>query len=294
MALVIDTGRADNPTAGTINPDSIAKGDGTKPLNPDLFNGNHPHWVISGGGASTAETKIVLENVRTALNKICEAHSNSIYDGANGYIDLTLTDVTEVPMQDDSCGVFQDYQQLRSITLPAATDIGYLAFGGCYSLTTVSLPVTTNVGIAAFMFCTALTTVTLPAATNIGINAFGNCHALVTLTLPAATSIGEFAFSGCHSLTTVSLPAATDIGRYVFLESPVLTTLRLTAAGNITLVDDAFSKRHYGDPSTDCDRCALILNPDKAPDAIADITPKVNAADATWFGLKWASITYQQ
>ena len=62
----------------------------------------NPRWTVTRGGtdnfSGTTKDATVLTNVRTALNVIYTP-SNSNYNGVNGYIDLTLQDVTTLPKQ---------------------------------------------------------------------------------------------------------------------------------------------------------------------------------------------------
>ncbi|MEL5895296.1 leucine-rich repeat domain-containing protein [Bacteroides sp. GD17] len=245
-------------------PDADAQGtiygDGLNTLDTNLFNGlDNPRWIISGGGTdeynSTGKTKnqTVEENVVTALKNIFKmvepgTGPGSQYDGTNGYVHLTLADVTEV-----ANGAFEYGQQLRSLSLPKAQSIGDYAFQygralttaslpevqsignsafyGC-ALTTVNLPKVQNIGKEAFLGC-ALTTVSLPAAQNIGSQAFRSCKALTTLSLPEAQSIGSSAFTDCSALTTLSLPEAQSIGSSAFIYCTVLTNINLPEARSI-------------------------------------------------------------
>ena len=180
----------------------VAAGDGTKTLAPNLFNLDHPTWIISGdnNGGAGADDDNVLDNVRTALDALPK-------DGtAQGKIDLILTNVTALPKRNGDNGVFYNYAQLRSVSLLVATSIGDYAFRNCRALTSISLPVATSIEDFAFYDCTALNTISLPVATSIGSNAFYGCTDLNTISLPKATSIGEQAFDGCYALTSISLP----------------------------------------------------------------------------------------
>ena len=222
-------------------PDADAQGtiygDGLNLLPTDLFNGlDNPRWIISGGGTdnynNTGKTKnqTVGENVVTALKNIFRMEKpgpgRPPYDGTNGYVHLTLTDVTEVAND-----VFQYGTQLLSLNLPKAQSIGDNAFAYCDTLTTVSLPEVQSIGNSAFYGC-ALTTVNLPKVQNIGKEAFLGCT-LTTVSLPAAQNIGSQAFRSCKALTTVSLPAAQSIGNNAFLDCDALTSISLPKAESI-------------------------------------------------------------
>jgi len=226
-------------------PDADAQGtiygDGLNTLPTDLFNGlDNPRWIISGGGTdnynNTGKTKnqTVEENVVTALKNIWKMGPGSQYDGTNGYVHLTLTDVTEV-----ADNAFEYGQQLRSLSLPKAQSIGNWAFRECRTLTTLSLPQVQNIGDWAFNTCYALTTLNLPAVQNIGNDTFSNCIALTTISLPEAQDIGNEAFNNCLALTTVNLPKAQSIGISAFQHCYALTTISLPKVQSIG--ENAFS-----------------------------------------------------
>ena len=158
-------------------PDADAQGtiygDGLNLLPTDLFNGlDNPRWIISGGGTdnynNTGKTKnqTVEENVVTALKNIFKmvrsgTGPGSRYDGTNGYVHLTLTDVTEV-----ANGVFQYGTQLLSLSLPKAESIGNSTFSNCYALTTLSLPAVQSIEAKAFDGCPVLTHLDISGVTD--------------------------------------------------------------------------------------------------------------------------------
>lgn len=224
----------------------------------------NPRWTVTRGGTDnfngTTKDATVLTNVRTALNVIYTP-SNSNYNGVNGYIDLTLQDVTTLPKQNTGTGALEKYHQLRSVELSAATSIGEkafhycealttasmpkatsienFAFAGCKALTTINMPQVTSIGSSGFSACYALTTVSMPKATSIGDYTFFNCAALTTVNMPMATSIGSGAFSACYALTKVSMPKVTSIGNYGFSGCNALTTASMPQATSIG--NDAFN-----------------------------------------------------
>ena len=149
----------------------------------------------------TTKDATVLTNVRTALNVIYTP-SNSNYNGVNGYIDLTLQDVTTLPKQNTGTGALEKYHQLRSVELSAATSIGEKAFHYCEALTTASMPKATSIENFAFAGCKALTTVSMPQITSIGRYAFNSCDALKTASMLLTETLGECAFQNCKILTT--------------------------------------------------------------------------------------------
>ena len=196
----------------------------------------NPRWTVTRGGtdnfSGTTKDATVLTNVRTALNVIYTP-SNSNYNGVNGYIDLTLQDVTTLPKQNTGTGALEKYHQLRSVELSTATSIGEKAFYYCEALTTASMPKATSIGDYTFFNCAALTTVNMPMATSIGSGAFSACYALTKVSMPKVTSIGNYGFSGCNALTTASMPQATSIGNDAFNNCKALTTVNILQATSI-------------------------------------------------------------
>lgn len=198
----------------------------------------NPRWTVTKGGtdnfSGTTKDATVLTNVRTALNVIYTP-SNSNYNGVNGYIDLTLQDVTTLPKQNTGTGALEKYHQLRSVELSAATSIGEKAFYYCEALTTASMPKATSIGDLAFSNCKALTTINMPQVTSIGSSGFSACYALTTVNMPKATSIGDYTFFNCAALTTVNMPMATSIGSGAFSACYALTKVsmpKVTSIGN--------------------------------------------------------------
>lgn len=198
----------------------------------------NPRWTVIRGGtdnfSGTTKDATVLTNVRTALNVIYTP-SNSNYNGVNGYIDLTLQDVTTLPKQNTGTGALEKYHQLRSVELSAATSIGEKAFYYCEALTTASMPKATSIGDLAFSNCKALTTINMPQVTSIGSSGFSACYALTTVSMPKATSIGDYTFFNCAALTTVNMPMATSIGSGAFSACYALTKVsmpKVTSIGN--------------------------------------------------------------
>ena len=130
-------------------------------------------------------------------------------------------------------GAFYGCYALQSVNLPAATDIESNIFVNCSALQSVNLPLATRIGQYTFQNCSALKSVNLPSATSIWANAFMNCRILRSVSLPAATYIGQYAFYGCSALQSISLPAATYIGSSAFIDCSVLQSANLPAATDI-------------------------------------------------------------
>jgi hypothetical protein len=162
--------------------------------------------TISGSAFSgcTNLTSITVDSANTAFSArdgmlLNKAGTTLIaYPSATGSVTLTVTSIDGYAFYGTA---------LTSVSLPAATSIGYAAFQSCSALESVNLPVATSIDSSMFRDCAALASVSLPAATSIGVYAFQSCSALESVSLPAATSIGSYAFYYCRALTSVSLPA---------------------------------------------------------------------------------------
>ena len=91
-----------------------------------------------------------------------------------------------------------DKSRVKSVVIEqGVTNIGYMAFTGCRSLTSVTIPTSvTSIGIHAFTDCTSLTSVTIPSSvTSIGTRAFYDCRKLTSLTIQNGVgSIGDMVF----------------------------------------------------------------------------------------------------
>ena len=95
-------------------------------------------------------------------------------------------------------GAFQDYKQLKSVTIPnTITNIGDFSFKGCTSINTIKMPGSLkSIGKWAFQMCTMLKHVEVP---------------------DSVISIGEFAFEGCTTLKSVKFPSSlSSIGNGAF------------------------------------------------------------------------------
>ncbi|MCR5714385.1 MAG: leucine-rich repeat domain-containing protein [Bacteroidales bacterium] len=142
-------------------------------------------------------------------------------------------------------GAFALCSNLRSVSLPACTSIGYYAFKNCTSLTSAYIPVVKTIQAYAFNGCTSLTgDFSLTSLTSLGNwsfrgtkitsfsaplltsvpgqmtnNAYGPFTSITTLhtvNLPVCTSIGAAAFQGCSALTSLSIPAVKTISENAF------------------------------------------------------------------------------
>lgn len=102
----------------------------------------------------------------------------------------------------------------RNTVIPnSIKTIGYMAFGGCSSLTSITIPNGVDtIEENAFGGCTALKSVELPDSVRIIENmAFEGCSSLTSIQIPKSVkSIGEKAFSNCTSLTSIVIPESVE------------------------------------------------------------------------------------
>jgi len=116
--------------------------------------------------------------------------------------------VIEIPDGTESVQGFGYFKYVTEFILPdSATEIGYMAFIGCESLTTVRIPDgVTLIDSYAFASCSSLESIKMPAElVTIGQDAFYGCSSLKELTLPKKlTSIHEWAFSYCEALEKIT------------------------------------------------------------------------------------------
>lgn len=115
------------------------------------------------------------------------------------------------------------------------TSVASHAFLGFDELTTIDLAEATDIGTYAFYHNSGLISIKIPKVTTIGDNAFFGCN-LTTIDLPSLISNGQFSFKNCKKLVSANAPLAEKIGYYSFestrIESitlPMATTLELGA-----------------------------------------------------------------
>ncbi len=169
---------------------------------------------------AVGHTSLEITMTAEPTTEMCNAIRAALYDafGAGSVtissIDLTLKDVTKVPANafyyEDNDGAYPCYA-LKSVNLPAVTEIGDKAFYGSMFMTSVSAQKATEIGNQAFFGAASIKEVSLPAVTEIGNEAFGGCDLLTTVSLPKVTTIGYYAFYNCLSLTTVTFGALESV-----------------------------------------------------------------------------------
>jgi len=185
-----------------------------------------------------------------------------------------------------SCEVLEDQafiycKKLTTVKLGEnLTDIPYMAFANCDSLTTVNLENVVTLGYAAFSE-TSLTTADLSKAEKIGDYAFTYCEKLNNVTFNAnGTDIGEGAFSYCSTLKdTVNFPKINNIGNYAF----AYTDIREADLEYATLVGDfAFIKEAMTPVKVTLGKNLVTLGDN--PFANCKIGPFYSIVEETWNG----------
>ncbi len=126
-------------------------------------------------------------------------------------------------------------ENLETVNLPNATDIGFSAFAGCTSLYKVSAPNVTEIGSFAFNGCTNLITITLENASALNNQTFAGCENLKSVYLPNVKSLGYLEFIGCSSLKTVNIQSAINITEYTFISADSLEKVYISYASLIDI-----------------------------------------------------------
>lgn len=157
---------------------------------------------------------------------------------------------------------FQNCWSLFDVDLSNITEIGEMAFLGCYNLnpsgkmpkltkagteafsysgiTDIDFPCLTEMGNNMFYGCCKLINVTLPETiTAISINDFMNCFNLKTINLSNVESIGQQAFSACYNLQKIEGKKVITIANLVFSQCRCLKSADFPSCNS--LGSDAFS-----------------------------------------------------
>ncbi len=185
-----------------------------------------------------------------------------------------------------SCEVIEDQafiycKKLTTVKLgEKLTDIPYMAFANCDSLTTVNLENVVTLGYAAFGE-TNLVTANLYKAEKIGDYAFTYCENLDNVIFnPIGTEIGEGAFSYCSALNaTEHFNKIYSIGDYAF----AYTDVRAADLECATLVGDfAFIKEEMTPFEVTLGKNLVTLGDN--PFANCQIGPFYSIVEETWNG----------
>jgi hypothetical protein len=164
--------------------------------------------------------EIIIKNIHYQLDKINKTAKVISYQNIPVEVEVIISE-------------YVDYENEKY----KVTEIGGLAFGGCYSLTSVTIPNSvTSIGEKTFRNCRSLTSVTIPdSVTSIGYGVFHRCSSLTSVTIPdSVTSIGNYAFYGCSSLTSITIPdSVTEIGYNAFSDIGLTLPKRYTEDGRL-------------------------------------------------------------
>ena len=186
-----------------------------------------------------------------------------------------------------SCEILEDQAFIYCKKLTAVklgeklTNIPYMAFANCDSLTSVNLENVVTLGYAAFGE-TDLTTANLTKAEKIGDYAFTYCDKLDNVTFnPNGTEIGEGAFSYCSTLNnTENFNKVESIGNYAF----AYTDIRGADLESATLVGDfAFIKEVMTPFEVKLGENLVTLGDN--PFALCKIGPFYTAVTEKWNGI---------
>ncbi|MFV8473022.1 leucine-rich repeat protein, partial [Mycoplasma sp. SH20] len=165
------------------------------------------------------------------------------WGGASG--DIVDDSITSV-----AYGVFENNQNITSVSFPNVTSIGDYAFKGSTNLNSVNMPKLKEVGYNAFestpelpekivlngilvKWSTASGDIADDTITSIAGGVFENNSNIASVSFPNVTSIGGAAFKGATNLTSVSFPNVTSIGSYAFKGSTNLTSVSFP---NVTII----------------------------------------------------------
>ena len=140
--------------------------------------------------------------------------------------------VTELVIRDHVAlygnGIFAEYPNLKTVTLPGMEVLPARTFAGCGELETVTVNGSLGeIGRSAFEGCVGLNTVTVKGDVGeIGDSAFEGCNYLNSFTVDGTVaSLGNSAFRLCRYLNAFDAPVTGDIGDYAFAGCPFLSRL---------------------------------------------------------------------
>ena len=160
------------------------------------------------------------------------------------------------------------------------TEIPYMAFANCDSLTTVNLENVVTLGYAAFGE-TDLTSADLSKAESIGDYAFTYCDKLDNVILnPIGSNVGEGAFSYCTKLGNIQhLNKIREIGNYAFAYTDVR---RVNLECAISVGDFAFIKEELTPVEVILGENIVTLGDN--PFALCKIGPFYTVSEEIWNG----------
>jgi hypothetical protein len=182
-----------------------------------------PNTVMLMQIMSTYPSTLVFDSItKDGINYLITSLNGDVLR-KSGITDLTLTNVTSIPM-----GAFNGIASLRKVQIPQLLVVPVGAFSRCTGLETISFPLATEIGNGSFDGCTNLLSVSLPSAKTIGIFAFRGCIALRTMNgnetynninVPNLITIQMAAFFD-HAFISIHIPSTvTSIQHAAFLRS---------------------------------------------------------------------------
>ncbi|MFV8474497.1 leucine-rich repeat protein [Mycoplasma sp. Z631] len=136
--------------------------------------------------------------------------------------------------------VFENNQNITSVSFPNVTSIGYGAFYGATNLTSINMPKLSEISFNAFSntpklmdkivvnnklikWLGASGDITDETITSVADEAFENNQNITSVSFPNVTTIGVNAFSGATNLTSINMPKLKEAGYGAFDYTPKLS-----------------------------------------------------------------------
>ena len=167
-----------------------------------------------------------------------------IYDYTGNSENITIPNINFPWIKFDmTVGVFEDYTNLKKITLPEGmTEIPKRTFYNCMNLTSINIPSTVKT-IGEYAFCnTGIKSITIPNnVTTIEYSAFRSCSNLEEVKLSTGmTEIARLTFYNSQKLKDITIPSnITAIRNDAFAHTGITT---ITIPSSVKVIEDgAFS-----------------------------------------------------